>query len=296
MNFRILIYFLTVVRERSITKAADMLHITQPTLSRQLMQLEEDLGVKLFDRSQRRFTLTPAGSFLAQRASDIVELVEKTEHDIKDQETNLSGNICFGVGEIASVNLLAEIISAFQAKYPNVTFELFTGTTDIIHQKTEKGLIDIALLQEPIDMLNYNFLTLPCQEELGILMRADADLAAKAEVSAKDLENRSLLLPTRLQLHSLILNWLSGNISKIKLIGTCNLLGNTFPLIEHTGCYAITVKPSIADPNKFTFRPLQPPISTKVFLAWRSSAITSITVEKFIEFAKCFLGIKEAVK
>lgn len=296
MNFRILVYFLAAVRERSITKAADMLHITQPTLSRQLMQLEEDLGVKLFDRSQRRFTLTPAGSFLAQRASDIVELVEKTEHDIKDQETNLSGNICFGVGEIASVNLLAEIINVFQQKYPNVTFELFTGTTDIIHQKMEKGLLDIALLQEPIDMLNYNFLTLPQQEEMGILMRADAELADKASVTADDLENKPLLLPTRLQLHSLILNWLSGNISKIKLIGTCNLLGNAFPLVEHTGCYAITVKTSITDSNSFCFRPLQPPITTKVFLAWRSSATTSITVQKFIEFTRCFLGIRDAVK
>ncbi len=296
MNFRILIYFLTVVRERSITKAADMLHITQPTLSRQLMQLEEDLGVKLFDRSQRKFTLTPAGSFLAQRAADIVDLVEKTEHDIKDQETNLSGNICFGAGEIASVNLLADIIHAFQQKYPNVTFELFTGTTDIIHQKTEKVLIDIALLQEPIDMLNYSFLTLPQQEEMGILMRTDAELAGKESVSAADLENRPLLLPTRLQLHSLILNWLSGNISKIKLIGTCNLQGNIFPLVEHMNCYAITVKTSLPDDKLFCFKPLQPPINTKVFLAWRSSATTSITVQKFIEFAKCFLGIKDIVK
>ncbi len=296
MNFRILIYFLTVVRERSITKAADMLHITQPTLSRQLMQLEEDLGVKLFDRSQRKFTLTPAGSFLAQRAADIVDLVEKTEHDIKDQETNLSGNICFGAGEIASVNLLADIIHAFQQKYPNVTFELFTGTTDIIHQKTEKGLIDIALLQEPIDMLNYSFLTLPQQEEMGILMRTDAELAGKESVSAADLENRPLLLPTRLQLHSLILNWLSGNISKIKLIGTCNLQGNIFPLVEHMNCYAITVKTSLPDDKLFCFKPLQPPINTKVFLAWRSSATTSITVQKFIEFSRCFLSIKDALK
>lgn len=296
MNFRILIYFLTVVRERSITKAADMLHITQPTLSRQLMQLEEDLGVKLFDRSQRKFTLTPAGSFLAQRAADIVDLVEKTEHDIKDQETNLSGNICFGAGEIASVNLLADIIHAFQQKYPNVTFELFTGTTDIIHQKTEKGLIDIALLQEPIDMLNYSFLTLPQQEEMGILMRTDAELAGKESVSAADLENRPLLLPTRLQLHSLILNWLSGNISKIKLIGTCNLQGNIFPLVEHMNCYAITVKTSLPDDKLFCFKPLQPPITTKVFLAWRSSATTSITVQKFIEFSRCFLSIKDALK
>lgn len=296
MNFRILVYFLTVVREKSITKAADILHITQPTLSRQLMQLEDDLGVKLIDRSQRHFTLTPAGSFLAQRAADIVELVEKTEHDIKDEETNLSGNICFGVGEIDSVNTLAEIIGAFQKQYPNVTFELFTGTTDIIHQKTEKGLIDIALLQEPIDMMHYHFLTLPRQEEMGILMRSDAELAGKAEISAKDLENHRLLLPTRLQLHSLILNWLSGNISKIKLIGTCNLLGNAFSLVEHTGCYAITVKTALAENSKFCFRPLQPPIRTKVFLAWRNSTTISITVQKFIEFAQCFLGIQNAVK
>lgn len=138
MNFRILNYFLTVVREGSITKAADVLHITQPTLSRQLMQLEDELGVKLIDRSKHKLSLTTSGYFLAQRASDIIELVEKTAMDIKDQEENISGNICIGAGEINSVHLLSDIIHAFQQKYPNITFELFTGTSDLIHHKTEK--------------------------------------------------------------------------------------------------------------------------------------------------------------
>lgn len=296
MNFRILVYFLTVVREGNITKAADILHITQPTLSRQLMQLEEDLGVALFNRSQHKFTLTPAGSFLVQRASDIIELVEKAEHDLKNQETNLSGTICVGAGEIATVSLLAEIISEFQQKHPHVTFDLFTGTSDMIHERTEKGLIDIALLQEPVDLMNYSFLKWPQQEELGLLIRKDSPLAEKEYITAADLEGSRLILPSRLQLHSMLLNWLSGNIAKIRLAGTCNLLGNVFPLVEQMDACAIVVKTSQIDNSRFCFKPLQPAISTRVYLAWRSSAANSITVQKFIEFTKCFLGIKGASK
>lgn len=291
MNFRILIYFLTVVRERSITKAADVLHITQPTLSRQLMQLEEDLGVKLIDRSKHKFSLTPSGIFLAQRAADIIEMVEKTASDIKEQEENISGNISIGAGEINSVHLLADIINAFQNKYPNITFDLFTGPSDLIRQKMEKGLIDISLVMDPIDMVNYSFLNFPVEEELGVVMRSDAPLADKVSIQAQDLEHKQLLLPSRLQLNSLILNWLSGNIAKINIIGNSNLLLNTYILIQHMNCYAIVDKFEPIDERRICFRPLEPPIKIKTYLIWRNSNTPSIAVQKFIDFAKCFLSI-----
>lgn len=291
MNFRILNYFLTVVREGSITKAADVLHITQPTLSRQLMQLEEDLGVKLIDRSKHKFSLTPSGYFLAQRASDIIELVEKTAIDIKDQEENISGNICIGAGEINSVHLLADIIYAFQQQYPNITFELFTGTSDLIHHKTEKGLLDIALVMDPIDMVNYNFINFPVEEELVVMMRKDSPLAGKVSIKAADLEHKSLLLPSRLQINSLILNWLSGNISKINIKGNSNLLFNTYILLQHMDCHAIADKLDNADERYICSRPLDPPIRIKTYLIWRNSSTPSIAVQKFIEFTKCFLSI-----
>ena len=140
MNFRILNYFLTVAHEKNITKAAEVLHITQPTLSRQLMQLEEDLGTKLFDRSQHKFALTPSGQFLVQRAQEILDMVEKTTLDIQDQEQNLSGSIAFGAGEYYATQTLAQLIGAFQRQYPAVTFDLFTATADTLLEKMEKGL------------------------------------------------------------------------------------------------------------------------------------------------------------
>lgn len=167
MNFRILNYFLTVAHEKNITKAAEVLHITQPTLSRQLMQLEEDLGTKLFDRSRHNFALTPSGQFLVQRAQEILDMVEKTTLDIQDQEQNLSGSIAFGAGEYYATQTLAQLIGAFQKQYPAVTFDLFTATADTLLEKMEKGLIDIAILQAPVDTTNYEYIHLQKKGNLG---------------------------------------------------------------------------------------------------------------------------------
>lgn len=290
MNLRILIYFLTVAREKNLTRAADILHITQPTLSRQLAQLEDELGVKLFDRSQRRLTLSTAGKFLQQRGQEIIELVDKTTLDIQEQEINLKGNICFGAGEIKSVQLLADIIGAFQRQNPQVTFDLFTDTSDMIKNKMEKGLIDIAILQEPIDMVNYDFIRLPSIETFGVLMRADNPLSHKETVTAADLHGQSVLLPTRLQVRSDIINWLSGSIARIHLAGTCHLLGNLAILTARNNYCAITIEPPSMD-SQLCFRPLFPPLESRVMLAWKRGAQHSITMQKFIEFARCFLGI-----
>ena len=295
MNFRILTYFLTVAREQSLTRAAELLHITQPTLSRQLVQLEDELGVKLFDRSQRRLTLTTAGRFLQQRGLEIIELVDKTTVDIQEQETNLQGNICFGAGEIKAVTLLADIITAFQKQNPLVTFDLLTYTTDVIKDKTDKGLIDIALLQEPVDMVNFDFIRLPVQEKVCVVMRSDHPLASKAAISAADLEGQAVLIPSRLSIRSDIINWLSGSIARIHLAGTCNLAGNLHILIERGNYCAISIEPPSLG-SQLTLRPLTPPMESRVMLGWKRGVQHSITVQKFIEFAQCFSGIDTYAK
>lgn len=292
MNLRILNYFLTVAQEQNITRAADILHITQPTLSRQLIQLEEDLGVALFERSQHKLTLTPAGNLLVHRAKEILHLVEKTETDLRDQEANLSGSVSLGAGELMSVKILADIMNAFQEKYPAVTFDLFTSTSDIVRERMENGLIDAALMLAPIDMVNYDFISLPQPEEFGILLRADAPLANARRIAAADLEGKLLLLPSRLQARSKILNWLSGNLANMNFIGTCNLLGNAFTLVERCHHYAIVVKPTMLDDKRLRFIPLDPPVTSEVYLAWRRGSKFSLTAQKFIAFARCFLSMK----
>ena len=292
MNLRILNYFLTVAQEQNITRAADILHITQPTLSRQLMQLEQDLGITLFERSQHKLALTPAGDLLVHRAKEILHLVEKTETDLRDQEANLSGSVSLGAGELMAVQILADIMRAFQEKYPAVTFDLFTGTADIVRERMENGLIDAALMLAPIDIVNYDFIKLPQPEEYGILLHAGSPLAGKRRISAADLEGKPLLLPTRLQARSQILNWLSGSIAKMNFSGTCNLLGNAITLVDRCHQYAIVVKPAMLDESRLRFIPLDPPVTSEVYLAWRRGSKFSLTSQKFIAFAQCFLGMK----
>ena len=292
MNFRILNYFLTVVHEKNITKAAEVLHITQPTLSRQLMQLEEELGVKLFDRSQHKFALTPSGQFLVQRAQEILDMVEKTTLDIQEQEENLSGNIILGAGEYYSTQVLAQIIGAFQKQYPAVTFELFTSTADMLLAKMEKGLIDAAILQAPVDTTNYDYIHLQEKETWGVLMRKDVPLAKKIAIKASDLSGLPIVLPVRLQVRSEIFNWLSGDIANMHFVGSCNLLANTAVLVEQNNYYAITIRPPLMNENRFVFRPLQPLLSGEILLVWRRSRQQSLTLQKFIDFAKCFLSIE----
>lgn len=292
MNLRILTYFLAVAREQNITKAADILHITQPTLSRQLMQLESELGVQLFERRQNKIILTPAGNLLVHRGKDILEMVEKTELEIKDTDTNLSGNICFGAGELNAIEVLADIINAFQQKYPAVTFDIFTNTTDIMQERMEKGLIDISLAVEPIDMVNYEFITLPKKEIMGIYMRADSPLAGKDKIAVTDLIGKPLLLPSRLQVRSQILNWLSGNIAQMNIVGTCNLVGNAVMLVERNDYYSVGVCYMPVLESRVCFRPLYPSLENRVFLTWRKGVNQSQTVKKFIQFAQCFLSME----
>ncbi len=152
MEIRVLRYFLTVVREESITRAAEVLHITQPTLSRQLTQLEEEVGVRLFTRGTRKITLTNEGILLRRRAEEITQLVDKTERELTEQGETIGGCISIGCGELAAVRLLPDLFGSFSRRYPLVTYDLFTASADQVKEQMDGGMIDIGLLLEPIDI------------------------------------------------------------------------------------------------------------------------------------------------
>ena len=158
MEIRVLRYFLTVVREESITKAAEVLHITQPTLSRQLSQMEEEIGVRLFQRGTRRISLTNEGILLRRRAEEILQLVDKTEKELVEQEEQVEGRVSIGCGEIASVQLLPEVFRSFREKYPRVSFDIFTAAADLVKEQMDRGLLDLGLLLEPVDVEKYDFI------------------------------------------------------------------------------------------------------------------------------------------
>jgi len=293
MEIRVLRYFLTVVREESITKASEVLHITQPTLSRQLAQMEEELGVKLFDRGSRRIKLTNEGFLLRRRAEEILQLVDKTEKELVEQEEQVEGKISIGCGEIAAVQLLPEMIDSFRQKYPRVTFDIFTATADLVKDQMDKGLLDIGLLLEPIDMEKYEFIRLNIKEKWVVLMRPDDPLSEKDAVTAKDLSALPLILPRRMNIQSELASWFGSYYEKLNVVFTSNLSTNSAIMVKGGLAYSLVIEGAVPfwDQSKITYRPLVPPLTTTSVLAWKRGQPFSLAATKFIEHMQCFLGI-----
>lgn len=296
MEIRVLRYFLTVVREQSITKASEVLHITQPTLSRQLAQMEDEVGVKLFNRGTRKITLTNEGILLRRRAEEILHLIDKTEKELIEQEEQVEGKITIGCGEIASVQLLPDLFESFHEKYPRVTFDLYTATADHVKDQMDRGLIDIGLLLEPIDIEKYDFIRLNMKERWVVLMRPDSPLAQREFVTAKDLSALPLILPRRLQVQSELASWFGDYYEKLNVLFTSNLSGNASVMVNRGLAYSIAIEGlnPFLNQSKITYRPLYPDLTATSVLAWKRGQPFSLATTKFIEHIKCLLGMARA--
>ena len=288
MEIRVLKYFLTVVREEGINRAAEVLHITQPTLSRQLSGLEEEIGVKLFERGARKITLTREGMLLRRRAEEILSLVQKTEEELTEQEELVDGKIVIGSGELAAVWILPDLIGAFSEKYPLVTFDLFTANADLVKEQMEKGLVDVGILLEPIDMEKFDFIRLHQKERWVVLMRPGDPLAEKEAVSAKDLEGRPLSLPRRTNVQNELASWFGDSFSKLRVLFTNNFTTNAAVMVQSGLTYAMAVEGSLPfwDKDKIISRPLYPDLSASSVLAWRKRQMFSPAVTRFIDHVK----------
>ena len=293
MEIRVLRYFLAVVREEGINRAAEVLHITQPTLSRQLSQLEEEVGVKLFHRGAKKITLTNEGILLRRRAEEILSLVDRTERELIEQDEFVEGRIVIGCGELAAVQVLPEIIESFRERYPLVTYDIFTGNADLIKEQMEKGLIDIGVLLEPIDMEKFDFIRLTGKERWVVLMRPDNPLAEKAAVSAKDLEGLSLILPRRTNVQNELSNWFGDSLKNTQILFTSNLSTNGAIMVEEGLACSLVIEGSVPfwDKEKIAYRPLSPELTANSVLAWKKQQPFSLAATKFIEHMKYFLGI-----
>lgn len=290
MEIRVLRYFLTVVREGGINRAAEVLHITQPTLSRQLSQLEEEVGVKLFHRGSRKITLTNEGILLRRRAEEILSLVDRTERELIEQEELVEGRIVIGCGELAAVQILPEVIDTFHMKYPMVCYDIFTANADLVKEQMEKGLVDIGILLEPIDMEKFEFIRLVGKERWVVLMRPDDPLAEKDAVSAKDLENLPLILPRRTNVRNELSNWLGDSFQSTKVLFTSNLSTNSALMVQRGLAYSIAIEGSMPfwDKEKITYRPLDPELTANSVLAWKKQQPFTLAAGKFIEHLKMF--------
>ena len=289
MEIRVLKYFLAVAREENITRAAALLHITQPTLSRQLMQMEEELGIKLFRRSKHSIVLTEEGMLLRRRAQEIVDLAEKTEKELLYQEENIVGEIAIGCGETKNMKPLSEMIASFQQQYPNVSFDIYTAIADDVKEKLNHGILDMGLLLEPVEISKYHFVKMPFKEVLNILMRQDNPLAQKQKITPHDLIDVSLILPKRQSVLNEIENWFEEEREKMKVACTCNLSQNNISIMtENKVGVAITIKGE-NNHTDLCFKSMEPEITNNSVLVWRKNQTLSPSMVKFISHVKTYL-------
>lgn len=285
MELRVLRYFLMTAREENITKAARLLHITQPTLSRQLMQLEEELGVKLFQRGKYSVSLTEDGMLLKRRAQELISLSDKTIRELSHQKGTLSGEIAIGCGETRSMSVLADQMAFFHRKHPLVQFEIYSATADDIKERIEQGILDMGLLTEPVDIEKYAFIRMPLREKWGVLVRSDSELAGKESVTPEDLVHTPLLMAKREPVKNELASWFGDYCDELHITATYNLIINAASMVRSKMGAALCFDLGIFYED-LCFTPLSPALETGSVLVWKKNQALSDTVSGFIQHMK----------
>ena len=288
MELRVLRYFLAVAREENITKAAAMLHLTQPTLSRQLMQLEEELGVQLFQRSRYRIILTNDGMLLRRRAQELVDLADKTAREFSERETELMGEIAIGAGETRSMTALSRAIQSFRTLYPKVVFRIFSANADDVKERLDMGLLDMGLLTEPVDVGKYAFCRMQEKDRWGVLVRADSPLAALEAVTPEDLEAVPLLCSGREGVQRELANWFGDRWERLEIAATFNLILNAANMVRCGVGAALGFDLNLAF-DDLRFLPLSPAMETGTVLVWKKDQVLSPVMEVFRRHVKSAL-------
>ena len=285
MEIRVLKYFLAVARELSISKAAEALHITQPTLSRQLMDLEEELCTKLIVRSSKRLSLTGDGMLLKRRAEDIVGLADKTLSEFTSGNDMVNGDIYIGGGESDAMRLIARIAAEMRAEYPNIRFHIFSNDSDDIADKLEKGLLDFGVFIEVADITKYEYLRIPAYDTLGILMRSDSPLAARDVIRPEDLWDLPLIVSRQILHNKDVMKWLKKDFDQLNVAATYNLLYNAALMADEGLGYVLCLDKIIRTNEKRTicFRPLASDIKIHIDIAWKKHQAFSKPAELFLE-------------
>lgn len=286
MELRVLNYFLAVAREGSITGAAAALHISQPTLSRQLMDLEEELGKPLFHRGSRRIELTEEGRLLQKRAQEIFAMVEKARQEITVESGQIAGDIYIGAGETAAFRRLALAMKRMQTLYPEVRFHISSGDDQDVREKLDKGLIDFALLFRRPDPERYAELSLQEADRWGILMRDDAPLAQKESVKGEDLADQPLIL-SRSTTDEALAVWFGRTREQLQIRATYSLLFNASLMAEEGLGYVLCLDGIVnTEGRRLVFRPLENAAPAPMRIAWKRSQILSRAAMKFVEILR----------
>lgn len=287
MEIRVLKYFLAVAQEESISKAAEVLNITQPTLSRQLMDLENELKTKLLVRGKRnkKVTLTDDGKLLKARAQEIVELSNKTESEFLFDEKNLTGDIYIGGGETEAMRIIARTVKKLSEIYPNIKYHLYSGNGEDVREKLDKGLLDFGLFIEPIDKKEYGFIQLNEKDRWGLLMRKDSFLSGKEYIEPKDMKDIPIFTSRQYLVKNLISGWLGFDFEKLNIIGSYNLLFNASIMVEEGLGYALCIDRliNLTGNSKLCFKPLKPSLDAGILIAWKKNQPMSKCAKIFLQ-------------
>ncbi len=290
MELRTLRYFLAAAQEENITRAADILHVTQPTLSRQIMDLEKELGTTLMLRGKNGLTLTDDGIFFRQRAEEIVELADRLEQSFVERNADVSGLIALGASEAVGSRLFAKLIKQFSDKYPLIQFHLYNEMADNIKDRLDKGLIDVGLLLEPVDTAKYDFVRLSQKETWGILMRDDHPLAERGTITPDEIAAHPLILPLRERVRNEILNWIKRDEKDLTIPLSYTLLSNAALLVEAgLGCaFCLDGALAIHSSPRLRFVPIAPEHTTRSVLVWKKNHLFSPATSLFIQEINMF--------
>ena len=284
MELRLLQYFLAVAREESITNAADVLHVTQPTLSRRMMELETELGTTLFHRTNRKTVLTEDGLRLRLRAEEIVDMVNKTESEFLSRSGPVSGDIYIGAGETDAMRLIARTMQQIHGEYPDIHYHLHSGNALDVMEKLNKGLLDFGLLIEPVDKSNYAYLRLPVADTWGIYMRKDSPYAALSSITAETLRELPLICSRQSLTNGDFTDWLGQELKDLHIIGTYNLLYNASLMVSEGLGYALCLDKLVnTETSGLCFRPLAPKLEANLVLVWKKHRMFSRAAEIFLD-------------
>ncbi|KAB2440831.1 LysR family transcriptional regulator [Bacillus luti] len=284
MEIRVLRYFISVANEESISAAAKQLHLSQPTLSRQLKDLETELDTALFIRGNRKISLTEQGKYLLKRAKEIVALADKTEANLKDSKEIISGEVYIGGGETEAMHLIAKTLKELRTDYPGIRFHLYSGNADDIKSKLDSGLLDFGIVIEPTDKQKYEYVQLPAKDTWGVLMCKDSLLADKQFISPVDLIDKPLFISRQTTVSNELAGWFGQNIENLNVVATYNLLYNAALMVEEGIGYALCLDKLIntSGNSKLCFRPLHPNLEANLNIIWKKNQVFSNAANAFL--------------
>lgn len=288
LDLRVLRYFAAVAEEGNVTRAADRLHLTQPTLSRQIAQMERALGVGLLERDGRGVKLTRQGELLYARANELLELAERAEREVRASDAELAGRVVVGCGEFAAMDDLAAIVAEFSRVHPGVRFDVVTGTADVVRERMSHGLVDVAVLLEPTDLSDLEHVRFPREEQWAAAVPRGSRLEGLGAVRPADLRGVPLVVPYRPSAAGVVAHWYGEGYEDLDLRFSSNLTANGALVAWHAKACQVALRGTLdqLDPARFAVLPLDPPLTATVVLAWRRGRVLPAAADAFVRLAR----------